>query len=91
MNDWRYKMRMFLTALLMSFGGILPAAGCTGGCGACFQCAGLGGAMAVLAAIGTAREKVQRQKDHLVVEADHGSLSGERTRKRSCAALNDRS
>jgi len=62
MNDWRYKMRMFLTALLMSFGGILPAAGCTGGCGACFQCAGLGGAMAVLTAIGTARKKVQKQR-----------------------------
>ena len=57
MNDWIYKMRMFLTAVLMSFGGILPAAGCTGGCGACFQCAGLGGVMAVLTAIGTARRK----------------------------------
>ncbi len=57
MNDWRYKIRMFLTALFASFGGILPAVGCPGGCGACFQCAGLGGVMAVLAAIGTARKK----------------------------------
>ncbi len=68
MKGWRYKVRMFLTALFMGLGGILPAAGCTGGCGACFQCAGMGGIMAVLAAIGTARKK-----NHDAVAADHRS------------------
>ncbi len=75
MNDWRYKIRMFLTALFISFGGILPAASCSGGCGPCLNCAGVGGVMAVLAAIGTARKKGRRERDHRALEAGHRSLS----------------
>jgi hypothetical protein len=71
MNDWRYKIRMFLTALIISFGGILPTVGCPGGCGACFQCVGLGGVMAVLAAIGTARKN-----NHDKAETGHRFRSG---------------
>ena len=71
MKDWRYKVRMFLTALFISFAGIIPGVGCPGGCGPCFNCAGLGGVMAVLAAIGTARKK-----NHDAVATDHRSQSG---------------
>jgi hypothetical protein len=69
MKDWRYKIRMFLTALFISVGGVLPSAACPGGCGACFQCAGLGGIMAILAAIGTAKKKERREEDHGGAEA----------------------
>ncbi|MHB8772583.1 MAG: hypothetical protein ACYC7J_16440 [Syntrophales bacterium] len=62
MNDWRYKIRIFLTTLFIGIGGLLPASGCSGGCGHCFQCAGLGGAMAVAAALGTARKRRQPKK-----------------------------
>ena len=71
MKDLRYKIRMFLTALFISFAGIIPAVRCPGGCGSCFQCAGLGGVLVVLAAFGTARKK-----DHGAVETDHRSRSG---------------
>ena len=57
MNDWGCKIRMFLATLLTSaLGGVIPAVGCTGGCGACFQCAGLGSVITVLAAVGMARK-----------------------------------
>ena len=75
MNDRRYRIRTFLTALFLSFGGILPAAGCPGGCGPCLNCAGVGGVMAVLAAIGTARKKGRGKS---AIEADHRSPSGEK-------------
>ena len=71
MKDWRYKIRMFLTALFISFAGIIPAVRCPGGCGPCFNCAGLGGALAVLAAIGTARKI-----EHDAVATDRRSQSG---------------
>ena len=57
MNEWGLKIRVFLAALLGSFTGILPLAGCSGSCGACLQCAGLGGVMAVFAAMGVARNR----------------------------------
>ncbi len=71
MNGWRYKIRMFLTALSISAGGILPSVACPGGCGTCFQCAGLGGVLAIAAAIGTAKKKERREKDHGAAEAAH--------------------
>ena len=55
MNDGRRKIRIFFTTLIIGFGGVLPAAGCTGGCGSCFQCAGLGGIAAIFTALGIVR------------------------------------
>lgn len=81
MKDWGYKIRMFLTALFISFGGVLPAVGCPGGCGACVQCAGLGGLMAVLAALGIARRKASKEQGRDAAEANHRSRSGGRMEK----------
>jgi hypothetical protein len=56
MNDWGFKIRVFFSTLVMTLAGILPATGCTRGCvGSCFQCAGLGGLMAIVVTIAAAK------------------------------------
>ncbi len=59
MNELRFKIRIFLTALLGGFASILPVLGCAGRCGSCFQCAGLGGVLAVLVAMRAANRRKQ--------------------------------
>ena len=68
MNEWRFKIRIFLTALLGGLASILPVIGCTGRCGSCFQCAGLGGILAVLVAMRAARKQSLREKSELCVK-----------------------
>ncbi|PKN17251.1 MAG: hypothetical protein CVU71_17115 [Deltaproteobacteria bacterium HGW-Deltaproteobacteria-6] len=57
MKKWGRKILVFLTALGTTFAAIFPAAGCTGGCANCFQCAGFGGAAAILMAMGAMGRK----------------------------------
>ncbi len=59
MKAWGRKILVFLTALGTTLAAVFPASGCTGGCINCFQCAGLGGAAAVLMAIGAVGGKKQ--------------------------------
>ncbi len=77
MNGGRANIRMFLTTMLATVGGILPAAACAGGCGACFQCAGMGSVMALLAAIGMARrEKRVKKRAPLMIHLVAASVNG---------------
>jgi len=57
MKTWGQKTFIFLASLGASFAGLYPAAGCTGGCAGCLHCAGLGGAAAVLVAIGALKKR----------------------------------
>lgn len=60
MKDWKRKVFFFATTMGLTVAGLVPAAGCTGGCASCFHCAGLGGAGAILAAIGLLKRKTLR-------------------------------
>ena len=57
MKTWGQKIFIFLASLGATFAGLYPAQGCTGACAGCLQCAGLGGAAAVLVLIGFAKKK----------------------------------
>lgn len=60
MKEWKRKVFYFVTTMGLTVAGLVPAAGCTGGCAGCFHCAGLGGTGAILAAIGLLKRKRQR-------------------------------
>ncbi|MDQ1330400.1 MAG: hypothetical protein QG578_663 [Thermodesulfobacteriota bacterium] len=68
MNEMRFKIHIFLTALFSGFAGILPALGCTGRCGSCFQCAGFGGILAILVALRAAGRRKQGEKPDLRIK-----------------------
>lgn len=74
MNEMRFKIHIFLTALFSGFAGILPALGCTGRCGSCFQCAGFGGILAVLVAMRAARRRKQGEKTGLAHQIYAGNI-----------------
>jgi hypothetical protein len=74
MNEMRFKIHIFLTALFSGFAGILPALGCTGRCGSCFQCAGFGGILAVLVAMRAAGRRKQGEKTGLAHQIYAGNI-----------------
>ena len=71
MKEWGSKILVFLTTLAATFTGILPASGCTGGCGSCFKCAGVGGVAAILIAIGVAGKKKEHGKEYHVAKTNN--------------------
>jgi len=54
MKRTRQNVLVFLAALGATLAGVLPSAGCTGGCATCFRCAGLGGVAIALTVLRSA-------------------------------------
>lgn len=57
MNKHGFKFNVFFTTLVSTLVGVIPSVGCNGVCGSCYRCAGAGGVIAILIAIGVARKR----------------------------------